>query len=90
MADLTADLARRFQIEHEPKGVVVTDVEAGSPAEGAGIQPGDVIEEVNRQPIKSVEDFNKAMADVQDKDPLLLLVRRGNVSTFFALSTLGH
>ena len=90
VADLTADLARRFQIEHEPKGVVVTDVEAGSPAEGAGIQPGDVIEEVNRQPIKSVEDFNKAMADVKDKDPLLLLVRRGDVTSFFALSTFGH
>jgi serine protease Do len=90
VADLTADLAHRFRLEREPKGVVVTAVEVGSPAEVAGVQPGDVIEEVNRQPITSVEDFNRAIGNVKNKDPLLLLVRRGDVSTFFALSTLGH
>ena len=89
VADLTADLAHRFQLEHESKGVVVTDVEAGSPAELAGLQPGDVIEEINRQPIKSVEDFNKAMADAKDKNTLLLLAKRGDVTSFFALSRVG-
>jgi hypothetical protein len=48
-----------------------------------------VIEEINRQSIKSVEDFSKAMADAKDKKNLLLLVRRGEVSSFFALSKTG-
>jgi len=89
VADLTADLAHRFQLERERKGVVVTDVEMGSPAELAGLQPGDVIEEINRQPIKSVEDFNKTMADAKDKNTLLLLAKRGDVTSFFALSRVG-
>ena len=86
VVELTADIARRFQLEPERNGVVVTEIEPGSPAELQGMQPGDVIEEVNRMPIKSVEDFKKAMADAEGKDTVLFLVRRGEVSTFFALN----
>ncbi len=86
VAELTPDIARRFQLESERNGVVVTEVEPGSPAELHGIQPGDVIEEVNRMPIKSLEDFKKAIADAEGKDTLLLLVRRGEATTFFALN----
>jgi len=89
VASLTAELARRFQLENDQKGVVVTEVEPGSPAELAGIQPGDVVEEVNRQPVSSVEDFNKAMADAKDKETLLLLARRGTFTSFFALRKAG-
>ena len=86
VAELTADLARQFQLDPAQKGVVITDIEAGSPAEQAGLQPGDVIEEINRQPIKSTEDFKKAMAEAKDKATLLLLARRGKTSSFFALN----
>jgi serine protease Do len=86
VAELTADLARRFQLDPAQKGVVITDIESGSPAEQAGLQPGDVIEEINRQPIKSAEDFKKTMAAAKDKDTLLLLARRGETSSFFALN----
>ena len=89
VASLTAELARRFQLENDQKGVVVTEVEPGSPAELAGIQPGDVVEEVNRQPVESVEAFNKAMADAKDKETLLLLARRGTFTSFFALRKAG-
>ncbi len=89
VANLSADAARRFQLDPNKKGVVVTELEPGSSAEVAGIQPGDVIEEVNRQPIESVEDFNKAMTDAKDKDTLLLLARRGNFTSFFALRKQG-
>jgi serine protease Do len=85
VANLSTDIARRFQLERDQKGVVVTDVDSGGPADLAGIQPGDVIEEVNRQPVESVDDFAKAMADAKDQDTLLLLMRRGEASTFFAL-----
>jgi serine protease Do len=89
VADPSAEVLRRFQLERDQKGAVVTEVEPGSPAELAGIQPGDVIEEVNRRPITSVDDFNKALAEAKDKETLLLLARRGNFSSFFALRKAG-
>lgn len=89
VANLTTDIARRFQLDRDQKGVVVIDVDSGSPAELAGIQPGDVIEEVNRQRIESVDDFTKAVASAKDRDTLLLLARRGDFTSFFALRKSG-
>lgn len=89
IANLSPDIIRRFQLERQQKGVVVTDVDAGSPADLAGIQPGDVIEEVNRQPVQSVESFQKALSETQNHDRLLLLVRRGESTMFFVLQSAG-
>jgi serine protease DegQ len=44
-------------------GVAVTGVDPGSRAESNGLQPGDIITEVNRQPVESVEEFEKLLAD---------------------------
>jgi serine protease Do len=85
VANLNSEMARRFQFDRNQKGVVVVDVDPDSPAASSNIQPGDLIEEVNRQPVSSVEEFEKAIAAAKDKDTLLLLVRRGSASTFFAL-----
>lgn len=63
------------------EGIVVTGVEPGSPAANAGIQPGDLIESVNRQSISSVDDFEKMISRVKE-DKVLLLVRRGEYSRF--------
>lgn len=61
------------------RGVVVTRVEPDGGAEKAGLLPGDVIREVNRQPIKSVKDFEKASSDMKKGGTILILVnRRGN------------
>jgi serine protease Do len=76
-------------LERTQKGVIVTEIDPGSSAELAGIQVGDVIEEVNRQQIESVDDFNKAMSEAKDKETLLLLARRGNATSFFALRKQG-
>jgi serine protease Do len=89
VSNITPDTARRFQLESTQKGVVVTAVDPGSPAELAGIQVGDVIEEVNRQAINSIDDFNKAVTAGKEKETLLLLARRGTFSSFFALRKAG-
>jgi serine protease Do len=68
---------------------VVTAVEPGSPAATAGIQPGDLIEEVDRKTVASVDEFSTAIADLQDKDTLLVLARRGTFTSFFALKKSG-
>jgi serine protease Do len=74
VANLAVEVRRRFQLAPDQKGVAVIEVAPGSPAALAGIQRGDVIEEVNRQPIESVADFTKVMADAKDNDALVLLL----------------
>ena len=56
--NLTEDLAKRFGFVGQ-KGVLVTDVESGSPAAMAGIQPGSLIQEVNRKPIENIKEFKE-------------------------------
>jgi len=61
------------------KGVAVENVRPASPAEDAGLQPGDVIVEVNRKPVQSAENFvNQVHSAPADKDLLLLVWSQGN------------
>ena len=66
-------------------GVVVTDIEPGSAAEGAGLQTGDIIQEVNREVIKSLDDFNVFAAKAPPRGPVLLLVNHNGTFRFVAL-----
>ena len=63
-------------------GVVVTDVAQGSPADDAGIQPGDVIKETNRVPVNNLSDFESAVSRSGKNKPVLFLVKRG-AATFY-------
>ena len=54
------------------------DVQDGSRAADAGLRPGDVIEEVNRQPVQSVADLRAALESAADRPLLLLVNREGN------------
>lgn len=65
-------------------GVLVTAVIPGSPAANAGVQPGDVILQVNRAPVSSIQGVKDEVAKVEDSKPLLLLLRRADGSTMFA------
>jgi serine protease Do len=85
LANVSPEHARRFRLERDQKGVVVIEIESGSPAELAGFRPGDVIERVNRQPIQSLEDFDAAATEAEDRDTVLLLVRRGGFASFNVL-----
>ena len=63
------------------KGVVVENVRPASPADDAGIQPGDVILEVNRKPAESASQFASEVHQNQDGKEILLLVwSKGNAS----------
>ncbi len=65
------------------QGVVVTDVADQTPAARAGLQPGDVVLEVNRHPVQSVAEFQKAMTTVKGR--ILLLVYRDGGAFYLAL-----
>jgi len=79
--NLTRSLAQRFG--YQPgQGVIVTAVTPEGPADTAGIQPGDLIVSVNRQPVPSVERFAAAVRAARKNGEALLLIRRGEGSRF--------
>jgi serine protease Do len=81
VGDLTSDVRQQYNIPPQVHGVVVQGVRSGSPAEDAGIAPGDVILEVNRQPVTSADKFvSDVRANPAGKDLLLLVWSQGNAS----------
>lgn len=83
--NLTPEIARGLGLKKDT-GVVVTRVESGSPAADAGIQTGDVVHEVNRKPVKNVEDFVQKVDQAKGQDNILLLIQRGQNNLFAALT----
>lgn len=68
-------------IQPSDKGLVVQDVDPNGRAADAGIQPGDVIKSVNRQPVKSVDELRAALKKTSDR-PALLLIQRQDAQVF--------
>jgi len=83
--NLTPEIAKGLGLKKDT-GVVVTSVEPGSPAADAGIQTGDVIREVNRKPVKDVEDFVQKIEKAKDQDNILLFLQRGQNNLFAAVT----
>jgi serine protease Do len=82
--DLDRDTAKELGIKGKAQGVVVTNVEPDSGAGKAGLMPGDVIREINRQPVKSVKDFEKASSAVKKGENVLMLINRRGASLFLS------
>ena len=81
VANLTPDVRQQFDVPDQVHGVVVQNVRPASPADDAGIQPGDVIVEVNRKPAESASQFvNEVHQGASGKDILLLVWSKGNSS----------
>jgi serine protease Do len=83
--ELTPELARRLDLNADQQGVVVVGIQPGSPAAQSGLQPGDLIQEADRKPVRNVSDFNQIVRKAE-KDRLLLLVRRGPGTLYVVLS----
>jgi serine protease Do len=83
--NITPEIAKGLGLKKDT-GVVVTGIEPGSPAANAGIQTGDVIREVNRKPVKDVEDFVEKIEKAKNQDNLLLFVQRGEYNLFAAVT----
>jgi len=79
--NLTPEIAQRLGLK-SARGVVITAVEPGSPAQEASLEPGNVILEVNRAQIASVDDFEKRIAETKKGDTVLLLVQKGQSTLF--------
>ncbi len=82
---LTPDLAKQLNLSAE-SGVVITEVEDGSLADRAGLQPGMVILQINRKHVENMQEFAAALEQSKDADSLLLLVQDNRGSRFVVLS----
>ena len=81
---LTSETARRYGYAPQSRGILITDVAPGSAAAEAGMRPGDVITEVERIRVHTIEALEQIVARA-NKDKLLLVVNRGRRAYFFAL-----
>ncbi len=79
---LTPDLRREMQLPEGTAGVVITNVDADSPAAQAGLSEGDMILQVNRRPVTSVQEFNRAVREGASRESTLLLVKHGAGTLF--------
>jgi serine protease Do len=77
VGDLDSRARQQFDLPANIKGVVVTDVDPNSAAAEAGLKPGDVIQEINRKPVKTAEQAVQMTEKANDKTTLLRVWRNG-------------
>jgi serine protease Do len=85
LADLTPEVRQQLQLGDNVSGAVIERVMPGSSADNAGLQPGDVISEVNRKPVKSAADVQKALGDIPSGSDVMVLVQSAGGSSFRVL-----
>ncbi len=84
--ELTPELAESFGVKKD-SGILVADVMKDSPAEAAGLKPGDIVVEFNGAPIKDVTELQKRVAAVEPGRATPLVVVRDKVSTPLTVSS---
>ncbi len=84
---LTPELAERFRLKEE-KGVLITKVEPDSPAE-QDLREGDLIKEIDHEPINTVEEFNRIAVKLKDSDNILIRVVREGRAFYVVLKPKG-
>lgn len=82
--DLTPEIAKHLGIS-EKAGILVSEVKVGTPAHEAGIRRGDVIKEIDRQPIEDLEGYRREMGKLKGKNEILMLIQRGENTVFVVL-----
>jgi serine protease Do len=83
--NLTPDTAQQLKIPASTKGVVVNQVSPGSPADNAGLQAGDVIQQVNHQSVSNIREYRQAVGASEKDEPVLLIVNRNGETMFLAV-----
>ena len=87
VSPLTPERAAQLHLRRGTQGVLIEQVDPDGPAAQAGIQAGDVIQEVNRQPVRSPADVRKVLDQSGSQTPVLLIVR--GTQSFFVPVPLG-
>jgi serine protease Do len=82
--NINPELARRFHLR-DTKGVLVEGVEPDSAAADAGIQPGDIVMEIDNQAINTVKDFQTAVDRLKKENFARLLIKRQGRTQYLTL-----
>jgi serine protease Do len=82
---VTADIAEELGLRSRD-GVVVARVDEDSQAAEAGLRRGDVVVEINREPIKTVADFERTIRTIKNGERLTVRVERGRSAFYFAFA----
>jgi serine protease Do len=83
---LTPDIAQQLNVSPGTRGVVVTSVDPSSAAAAAGVDRGDIIQEVNHKPVTNVREYGQALADAGNQ-PVLLLINENGVTRYVVVET---
>jgi len=79
LSELNPETARRLGFSKDEIGVLVTQVAPDSRGYKAGMQQGDVVKEINRKPVSTLEDYYKRMENISSDKPIQLLIKRPHV-----------
>ncbi len=82
---LTPEVGQHLGLPASEKGVVITGVRPDSPAADAGLRTGDVILEIDRKKIRSIDDYTGALRRAKKENGLLLLIKRGRGNLYVVL-----
>jgi len=76
VTELTPEIKRQFGFEKNETGILVTGVSGNSPAEKAGLQRGDLIKEMDHEPVPDIKTFTARMDKIQKDQSISLLIQR--------------
>jgi len=82
--ELTPELAQSLGIKDET-GLLISDVESGSPAANAGVKRGEIILEINQQTVEDLKQFKETLAKIKQGDNILLLTKRDDHTRFVVI-----
>ncbi len=85
VADITDDVRTALNLPKDIQGAVIADIDADSPAAKAGLREGDVIQEVNKRPVKSAKDLVAISKKLKPTEKILIRVYSQGRSGFVAL-----
>jgi serine protease Do len=85
VADITDDVRTALNLPKDVQGAVIAEIDADSPAGKAGLREGDVIQEVNKQPVKNAKDLVAFSKKLKANEKILLRVYSQGRSGYVAL-----
>jgi serine protease Do len=85
VADITDDIRSALNLPKEIQGTVIAEVDADSPAGKAGLREGDVIQEVNKEPVRNAKDLVAVSKKLKPNEKILIRVYSQGRSGYVAL-----
>jgi serine protease Do len=82
--EISPETADRYGVT-DNKGLIVVQVEDNSPAYEAGIRPGDIIVEMDREPVSGLKEYREKMGQYKKGDTVLVLIKREGTTLYLAL-----